>query len=73
LAAIGHFVVARAKGMGASFTKKLDQEIGETVASALVNLLLAASTPLLAFLLDLPAEFGWAGPVLAALRLSRSR
>ena len=71
--AAGHYIIERSKGAKTKFNDKIEKEIGEGLASGLVNLILVASTPLLALMMQLPAHFGWVGPALAAARLLSSR
>jgi len=63
---------ARIQGISASFTRKLDRDIGEGLAFTLSTLLLAISTPLLGLVISPMEPFVWFGPLLAALRLFRS-
>lgn len=71
--AIGRYLKDRARGTSRSFNESLEKELGEGAAAALVNLIVAASTPLLVLTTQLPAEFAWIGPLLAAARTMRSR
>ncbi|RZK37199.1 MAG: hypothetical protein EOO61_09305 [Hymenobacter sp.] len=69
----GRYILARAKGISSGFNEKLDKEIGEGLAVGLSNLLIAASTPLLALAVQLPATWAWAGPAIAAARVVLGR
>lgn len=65
----GRYLLARSKGIAKGFNEKIDKEIGEGLAIGLSNLLIAASTPLLALAVQLPAAWAWAGPALAAAKI----
>lgn len=73
LKAIARYFIARAKGAGTEFNKALEREIGEGLASGLTTVLVAASTPLLSLAVAMPAEFAWAGPILAIIRVASKK
>ena len=73
LRAIGRYIIARAKGAGDEFNEALDKKIGEGLASSVVTLIIAASTPLLSLAVQMPSEFAWVGPVLALLRVLQAK
>lgn len=69
LSEAGRYLIARAKGASKGFNEKIEKEIGEGLAVGLSNLIIAASTPLLALAIQLPTHWAWAGPALAAARV----
>jgi len=71
--AIGKYLLERHKGIAAAFNKKVDEAIGGGLAAGLGQLMVAASTPLLAMATAIPAQWWWVGPALAAARIAAGR
>lgn len=68
--AMGRYVMKRGAGIADNFHKKLDEEVGNALASGVTTALIVASTPLLALASAVPSEWAWVGPVIALLRAS---
>lgn len=69
--AVAGYVMKRGVGIADSFHKKLDEEIGNALASGTTTLFIAASTPLLAMASALPSQWAFAGPAVASVRLAQ--
>lgn len=73
LAEAGKYVLAHGKGIAKKFDEKIDEQVSDALASGLANLLIAASTPLLALAVQLPASWAWVGPAIAAAKIVMGR
>lgn len=71
--AIGRYLLERRNGIAAEFNKKVDEGVGGGLAAGLGQLMVAASTPLLAMATAIPAQWWWVGPALAAARIATGR
>ncbi len=71
--AIGRYLLERRNGIAAEFNKKVDEGVGGGLAAGLGQLMVAASTPLLAMATAIPAQWWWVGPALAAARIAVGR